>query len=354
MKSAALASVLVVLGVPGGVALADSLPVPTVPTPTVPTPTVSLPSPPVLPVPTLPTPELPISSAPVSVSAPSAPAVSQATAPLAAGVGSALGSSSSSSAAGGSGSTYASSSGASHRPSISGPRASRSWISTSGPVSRRRTILVFRLARPGTVSFTVFQVSPVCGVAGRFAVHGHPGVNRVRFNGKVQRRQLAPGTYRIDARTRGGTRVLQVTIVIVSAEMPSASELRAARHSNVCGATLAAFATRTSAGFTAISRALHGPRKSSIVRSQNLTGTGPRGHRSSAAPFSPARVSQNATNPFVVAAFGVAVLLLGLAALPQRAVPDPRLNDMLVRHRVDLALAGGGALAAALLALALA
>ena len=190
-------------------------------------------------------------------------------------------------------------------------------------------------------------------MAGKFVVHAHPGLNRVRFSGKVHGRQLGPGTYRIDARTRGGARVLHVTIVIVRT-VPSASELRAARHSNVCGATFAAHAPRTPAGFMAVSRVLHGPPKASIVRNQNPSGTGPRGQRSSAAPFSPARVSQNATNPFVVAAFGLAAILLGLAALPQGAVPDPRLNDVLVRHRIDLALAGAGALAAALLALALA
>ena len=199
----------------------------------------------------------------------------------------------------------------------------------------------------------MLQVSPVCDVAGKFVVHGHPGLNRVRFNGKLHGRQLGPGTYRIDARTRGGARVLHVTIVIVRT-VPSASELRAARHSNVCGATLAAEATMTSAGFTAVSQVLHGPAKTSIVRNQNPSGTGPQGRRSSAGPFSPARVSENATNPLVVAAFGLAAILLGLAALPQGAVPDPRLNDVLVRHRIEIALAGAGALAAALLALALA
>jgi hypothetical protein len=130
----------------------------------------------------------------------------------------------------------------------------------------------------------------VCGVAGKFMVHGHPGVNRVRFNGKVQGRQLAPGTYRINARTRGSARVLHVTLVVVGAGIPSSSELLAARRRNVCGGTLGARATRTSGGFTAVSRSLHGPAKSSIVRHQNPSGTGPHGHRSSAAPFSPARV----------------------------------------------------------------
>jgi len=201
------------------------------------------------------------------------------------------------------------------------------------------------------VTFTVLQVSPVCGVAGTFSVQGHRGLNRVRFNGRLRGRQLAPGTYRITAHSTGGVPVFHVTLVVVSAGVPSPSQLRVARRANVCGATLAASATRTSHGFAAVSRSL--PRRSSIVRHQNPSGTGPHGHRS-AAPFSPARVSQNAANPFVIAAFGIAVLRLGLAALPQRAVPDPRLTDILARHRIEVALAGAAALAAALLALALA
>ena len=39
---------------------------------------------------------------------------------------------------------------------------------------------------------------------GRFRVHGRAGLNRVRFSGRVGRRMLGPGTYRIRAFYRPG------------------------------------------------------------------------------------------------------------------------------------------------------
>jgi hypothetical protein len=42
-------------------------------------------------------------------------------------------------------------------------------------------------------------------VVGRFAVRGDRGVNNVRFTGRIGRRTLQRGTYRITARTRGRT-----------------------------------------------------------------------------------------------------------------------------------------------------
>jgi hypothetical protein len=56
----------------------------------------------------------------------------------------------------------------------------------------------------------------------------------------------------------------------------------------------------------------------------------------------------------VLATLAIAVLLLGVSALPQQAIPDPRVTDVLARHRLEVALAGVGALAAALIALVLA
>jgi hypothetical protein len=48
-----------------------------------------------------------------------------------------------------------------------------------------------------------------------------------------------------------------------------------------------------------------------------------------------------------------AIILLGLASLPRVAVVDPRLNDILARHRVEIAGVGTAALVAAAIALLL-
>ena len=53
-----------------------------------------------------------------------------------------------------------------------------------------------------------------------------------------------------------------------------------------------------------------------------------------------------AVRPFLVALLAGAILLLGLASLPRVAVPDPRLNDVLARHRAEIATVGVVALVA--------
>jgi hypothetical protein len=93
--------------------------------------------------------------------------------------------------------------------------ATRSRFSTSGPASKRGTVLTFRLRRPGTVVFVVRRAD--CSVVGRKRVHGTTGLNRVRFNGRVHCRPLAPGRYTIDllvvrgpSKTRFGALAVEV------------------------------------------------------------------------------------------------------------------------------------------------
>ena len=74
---------------------------------------------------------------------------------------------------------------------------SRAWISRSGPRVQRRTTFSFRLSRPTLVEFVLVRVSPDCRVVGKFRVNGRVGLNRVRFRGRIGRRVLRPGTYRV-------------------------------------------------------------------------------------------------------------------------------------------------------------
>jgi hypothetical protein len=69
---------------------------------------------------------------------------------------------------------------------------------------KRAARITFTLSRPGRVLFVVRGPAPSCQVAGRFTVRGDRGVNHVRFTGRVGRRELPLGTYRVTARTRGG------------------------------------------------------------------------------------------------------------------------------------------------------
>jgi hypothetical protein len=45
----------------------------------------------------------------------------------------------------------------------------------------------------------------------------------------------------------------------------------------------------------------------------------------------------------------MAILLLGLAAAPRAVVPGARLNDLLVRHRPEIAAAGAAAMVTGIL-----
>src|SRR5437660_7656124 len=199
----------------GGQALADPGPVP--PAPTVSAPTVSVPAPPppvVVPLPTIPKLPPPVLAAPPPAARPSAPHVSvSAPAPLPSGAvgiggGSSSPSRSQSSRPSGSRSTP------SRRPTVKHFHSTRTWIAANGPRRHRSTMLTFVLPRATRVVFLVNQLSPSCRASGRFSVAGHPGLNRIRFAGRVSGRRLGPGTYRISARTTAGRPLRRVTLVI--------------------------------------------------------------------------------------------------------------------------------------------
>jgi hypothetical protein len=74
--------------------------------------------------------------------------------------------------------------------------------------------ITFTVNRPGRVVFVVRGPAPSCQVAARFSIRADRGVNHVRFTGRVGRRDLPYGTYRITARTRGGAPSRPVVVVV--------------------------------------------------------------------------------------------------------------------------------------------
>lgn len=79
---------------------------------------------------------------------------------------------------------------------------------------KRAARITFTLNRSGRVLFVVRGPAPSCRVAGRFSVLGDRGVNHVRFTGKVGRRELPLGTYRVTARPRGGAPSKPVLVAV--------------------------------------------------------------------------------------------------------------------------------------------
>jgi type IV secretory pathway TrbD component len=220
-------------------------------------------------------------------------------------------------------------------------------------------MLVFVLPRAAHVVFLVNQISPVCVGVGRFSITGHAGLNRVPFRGRVHGRQLGPGTYRISARTAAGRVVRRVTLVVVGGSAPSLSELRSLRAANTCapaGTRRSSSSGASSAGTGSTpGNDLQDAMSQAPKLSSGLGGPTPRGANSHTGVLgSTIEKTARAIQPLLVALLAVAIILLALASLPRVAVSEPRFNDVLVRHRAEIAGLGAAALVAVAVALLLA
>jgi hypothetical protein len=394
------AAVLIGLGAGGflaGHALAVSSPIPTVPTVTVttprlPAPTVTVPKlppvptttvpklppvptttvpkttapkPPAAPAPPTPRPTITVPSIPLAPSgsatpAPSAPVTQTlgGSTPIGSAAGSHLSGPSAATGLGApaapvgaslsrsGGRTAGSSSAPSAAPaSTKGARlpASRSWIATKGPKSRRQTILTFVLPRAGRVVFTVRQVAPVCRIAERFVVRGHRGVNRIRFPRPTSRLELAAGTYRISAHAFRGRFVRRMTLVVVGAGKPTPLQIAAARSADVC-APAPAFRAPTTGGPS--SGELAGQPSAQVsTRTPEPQTAGPSLHAGGVLGASVERTAR-AIRPLLVGLLALAIVLLGIASLPRVATPESRAGDLLATHRSEIAGLGAAALVA--------
>jgi hypothetical protein len=192
--------------------------------------------------------------------------------------------------------------------------------------------------------FTVNEVSPACVRIGRFTVAGHPGLNRVRFAGRVHGRPLGPGTYRISIRTASGAVLRRVTFVVVEGSAPSRAELRALRAANACrGSATAPGSSSTTAGTANL------PRPPAQGAAAGLAPPVPDVH--SGVLASNIEKTARAIQPLLIALLAASILLLGLASLPPGAVPQPRAHYALARHRVEIAALGAAALVASAIVL---
>jgi hypothetical protein len=176
----------------------------------------------------------------------------------------------------------------------------------------------------------------------------------VRFTGRVGKRRLVPGTYYLEARTALGELVRRVTVVVVSSAPPSRQELEALLAANVCPATsefAAASPFSTSPFFTGGAFSIGKSAEPENVRRSlkpNTESSGLGAGTSSTGRVLASAVENTAQviRPALIALLAAAILLLGLASLPQAAFADARLNHALARHRPQLAALGAAAFAA--------
>jgi hypothetical protein len=208
------------------------------------------------------------------------------------------------------------------------PRPGRSWVALCGifvaavagttpaagaelglssrTVSARGNIAVsFELTRPATVVFSITQTAPVCRKVGAFQVRGQAGGNRFLFPGRVDRRLLRPGTYRL-AGTIDRSRAVGPTFVVAGGRR-SAEALNRALRRDVC----------------ARRRAADGQ---------------------TVATVSPPRPQHDWLRSLVIGCLLLAIPLLAVAALPRGATPGLRSAELLAARRPAVAAAGGAAL----------
>ena len=210
-------------------------------------------------------------------------------------------------------------------------------------------MLRFVLSRPAVVEFVVLRVAPDCTQVGRFRVAGRAGVNRVPFRGRLRGRFLPPGAYRIQARTLPRGRALAETRLVIFERKPHPAELAAAQASNTCrGADEGGSLTQTGAGAKpAAGSPPAGPDGKPIQVQGADAGRGgglPAGVLG--VQFSRAAEAVKKIHPLLYLLLGIAIALLGLAAIPVRYVPNARLAALLAYRRSTVAVAGAAALAA--------
>ena len=190
-------------------------------------------------------------------------------------------------------------------------------------------------------------MSPVCVGIGHFTVKAHAGLNRVRFGGSVHGRPLDAGTYRVSIRTAAGHVVRRVTLVVVDGPAPTRDELRSLRAADTCAGSGVSPTTTSASAPAGSSNASGPPAPNQAGAAQGL---GPREPNLHGILGSSVAKTARAIEPLLVALLALAILLLGVASLPREAVPDPRMHDLLARHRSEVAALGAAALVAVALA----
>ena len=92
--------------------------------------------------------------------------------------------------------------------------------------------VTFALARRATVVFSITRTAPLPRRVAAFEVRGQVGANRFLFPGRLDRRLLRPGTYRLAAQIDGARAISPTFVVAAAAPLetrPVAAESRPAR-----------------------------------------------------------------------------------------------------------------------------
>jgi hypothetical protein len=198
-------------------------------------------------------------------------------------------------------------------------------------------VFVFHLGEPGRVRVTFREVR--CGGTASLTLRGHRGLNRVRFTGRIGRHRLAPGTYRIRVRSHG--RTLLRKMLVVGDGLASCTVERELDAVSFPGATL----------FTGTPSSPGAHSDADAARAAAPGALTVRPHHEGVLGATAARVlpHSRAARVTLLAELALALLLLGLGALPDRMVPHTAAAAFLARERAIFAAGGLSILAGAAL-----
>ena len=198
-------------------------------------------------------------------------------------------------------------------------------------------MFVFHLGEPGRVRVTFREVR--CGGTASLTLRGNRGLNRVRFTGRIGRHRLAPGTYRIRVRSHG--RTLLRKMLVVGDGLASCTVERELDAVSFPGATL----------FTGTPSSPGAHSDADAARAAAPGALTVRPHHEGVLGATAARVlpHSRAARVALLAVLALAVLLLGLGALPDRMVPHTAAAAFLARERAIFAAGGLSILAGAAL-----
>ena len=214
----------------------------------------------------------------------------------------------------------------------------------------KATVLSFWLSRPGLVVLQVTTNGPACLGLGAVQVHGHAGLNRVVFKGRVGGEALSRGVYYLRAAVvrrheRRGLGRVSVTVAANGRVTPTAdhSRLQPCRLLAVAREVTGVLASGTVGLSTRGDKPATGARSgvkgaiATIVGTPLITAA----HEASLSPW---------FSPVLIAGLILSALLLGAAATQRQLA---FIHPALVQRRSELASVGATLLLAILIALLL-
>jgi hypothetical protein len=254
-------------------------------------------------------------------------------------------------AGGGSAATAAPPMPVSRAPVVATAAAKGTGPGAKRPKRPRKVVLGFISYQRGRLALPVVQISPNCRREGTIAVNARPGVNLVRFNGRLGRKWLHDGTYVLVTPT------MRVRFAVVAGRptrkkdrlQPSTCregvEVLLSGGTVPTGSAAAGLVGATGDGVAITDAGI------SDVAPPKVLPTGESGpSKVLATTVDEVRDVVTGLHPAFYILLAMAIAVLATATLPASAVPTPWLGATLARRRAELTLAGTTALVTVIVA----